>query len=277
MARAYVPLYFSYAEQLAMLPDDERGRLILALLEYAQTGAVPSFAPASATAMLFSCMRSQTDRDVEKYADICAKNRQNVNSRWKKHDTTVCDGIRLNTNDTKEKEKEKEKEKDLFAQFWAAYPKRKDKAKAQKAFAKLHPNEQLLAEILAALDWQKQSPDWLKDGGQFVPYAYARIVPARISKANVRILPDCYDEYADTVLRQIKIFCVQHARVYLISEIAQRIVEFTVRHVMFAVEDGGDVLPHDDFRLRLRNEFDIVPHQACLYYPIPNSQVRRRS
>lgn len=67
--------------------------------------------------------------------------------------------------------KEKEKEKDLFAQFWAAYPKRKDKAKAQKAFAKLHPNEQLLAEILAALDWQKQSPDWLKDGGQFVPYA----------------------------------------------------------------------------------------------------------
>lgn len=112
---------------------------------------------------------------------------------------------------------------------------------------------------------------------QFVPYAHTRIVPARVGKANVRILPDCYDEYADTVLRQIKIFCVQHARVYLISEIAQRIVEFTVCHVMFAVQDGGDVLPHDDFRLRLRNEFDIVPHQACLYYPIPNSQVRRRS
>ena len=171
MARAYVPLYFSYAEQLAMLPDDECGRLILALLEYAQTGALPAFAPASATAMLFSCMRAQLDRDVEKYADICAKNRQNVHSRWNKHDTTVCDGIRTNTNDTKEKEKVKEKEKDLFAQFWAAYPKRKDRAKAQKAFAKLHPDEQLLAEILAALDWQKKTPDWLKDGGQFVPYA----------------------------------------------------------------------------------------------------------
>ena len=154
-----------------MLPDDECGRLILALLEYAQTGALPAFAPASATAMLFSCMRAQLDRDVEKYADICAKNRQNVHSRWNKHDTTVCDGIRTNTNDTKEKEKVKEKEKDLFAQFWAAYPKRKDRAKAQKAFAKLHPDEQLLTEILAALDWQKKTPDWLKDGGQFVPYA----------------------------------------------------------------------------------------------------------
>ena len=106
-----MPFYFSYAEQLAMLSDDERGRLILALLEYAQTGALPAFAPASATAMLFSCMRSQTDRDVEKYADICAKNRQNVHSRWDKHDTTVYDGIRTNTNDTKEKEKEKKNEK----------------------------------------------------------------------------------------------------------------------------------------------------------------------
>ena len=73
--------------------------------------------------------------------------------------------------------------------------------------------------------------------GQFVSYAHARIVPARIGKANVRILPDCYDEYADTVLRQIEIFCVQHARVYLISEIAQRIVEFTVRHVNWIVDD----------------------------------------
>ncbi len=68
------------------------------------------------------------------------------------------------------KSKRSSKDK-LFAQFWAAYPKRKDKIKAQKAFNKLNPDEALLAEILAALDWQKQSPDWLKNGGQFVPYA----------------------------------------------------------------------------------------------------------
>ena len=95
-----------------------------------------------------------------------------------------------------------------------------------------------------------------------MPYAHARIVPARIGKANVRILPDCYDEYADTVLRQIKIFCVQHTRIYLIPEIVECKIEFTVCHVMFAVQDGGDVLPHDDFRLCLRDEFHIVPHKA---------------
>ena len=145
MARAYVPLYFSYAEQLAMLPDDERGRLILALLEYAQTGALPAFAPASAMAMLFSCMRAQLDRDVANYTDRCEKNRKNALAGWDKRNAIVCENVRSHT--------------------------MADKAKAQKAFSKLCPNEQLLAEILAALDWQKQSPDWLKNGGQFVPYA----------------------------------------------------------------------------------------------------------
>lgn len=77
---------------------------------------------------------------------------------------------------------------------------------------------------------------------QFVPYAHTRIVPARVGKANVRIFPHGYNKYADTILRQIKIFCVQHTRVYLISEIVECKVEFTICHVMFAVEDGGDVL-----------------------------------
>ena len=175
MARAYVPLYFSYAEQLAMLPDDERGQLILALLEYAQTGAIPAFAPASATAMLFSCMRSQTDRDVEKYAERCEKSRQNALSGWDKRHADACDRMQTHATAAKDKEKEKEKEKEkdtdtLFAQFWAVYPKKRDKAKAAKAFANLQPDETLLAEILTALDWQTKTPEWSKDGGQFVPY-----------------------------------------------------------------------------------------------------------
>lgn len=112
MARAYLPLYFSYTEPLALLPDDERGRLVIALLEYAQSGTLPEFAPTSATAMLFAMIRSQIDRDTAKYNAKCDKNRDNINSRWNRRDTTVYDGIRTNTNDTKEKEKEKKKEKE---------------------------------------------------------------------------------------------------------------------------------------------------------------------
>ena len=58
-----------------------------------------------------------------------------------------------------------------FAQFWKAYPKKRDKARAQKAFDKLKPDQALLDQILAALEWQTRSADWAKDGGQFIPLA----------------------------------------------------------------------------------------------------------
>lgn len=57
----------------------------------------------------------------------------------------------------------------LFNQFWSAYPRKQGKAKAAQAFAKLKPDESLLEEILAALDWQKQSASWTKENGQFIP------------------------------------------------------------------------------------------------------------
>lgn len=54
-----------------------------------------------------------------------------------------------------------------FDEFWEAYPKKRNKGDAEKAWKKLHPP---LAAILAALDWQRQQPSWMKDGGQYVPY-----------------------------------------------------------------------------------------------------------
>lgn len=57
-----------------------------------------------------------------------------------------------------------------FDRFWTAYPKRKSKGQAEKAFRKINPSEQLLATILAALEQAKTSIDWTKDAGQFIPY-----------------------------------------------------------------------------------------------------------
>lgn len=58
-----------------------------------------------------------------------------------------------------------------FDEFWAAYPRHVAKQDAAKAFAKLRADDALLRRILAALEVAKQSRDWLKDGGQFVPHA----------------------------------------------------------------------------------------------------------
>jgi hypothetical protein len=57
-----------------------------------------------------------------------------------------------------------------FDRFWAAYPRKTGKDAARKAWNKLKPSEALLEQMLAALAWQVQQPDWLKDGGQFVPH-----------------------------------------------------------------------------------------------------------
>lgn len=59
---------------------------------------------------------------------------------------------------------------DAFSRFWDAYPKRKSKAQAEKAFAKLNPDEQLMAEILEAIERAKTSEQWRKSGGQYIPH-----------------------------------------------------------------------------------------------------------
>ena len=58
----------------------------------------------------------------------------------------------------------------LFDLFWKAYPKKIAKPKARIAFDKLKADEDLLTKILTALEVQKQSKNWLKDKGQFIPY-----------------------------------------------------------------------------------------------------------
>ncbi len=57
-----------------------------------------------------------------------------------------------------------------FAQFWAAYPRKTAKARANRAWRRLKVDETTLAVILAALERDKQSDQWQRDGGQYIPY-----------------------------------------------------------------------------------------------------------
>jgi hypothetical protein len=57
-----------------------------------------------------------------------------------------------------------------FDRFYSAYPKKVAKEAAQKAFAKVDPDDDVLGKMLAALAVQKQSAEWQKENGQFIPH-----------------------------------------------------------------------------------------------------------
>jgi len=57
-----------------------------------------------------------------------------------------------------------------FDEFWKAYPRKVAKPAAIKAWVKLNLNDETFRKILESVKAQSASPDWLKDGGQFIPY-----------------------------------------------------------------------------------------------------------
>ena len=62
------------------------------------------------------------------------------------------------------------KQQDQFDQFWQRYPKKKSKGQAEKAWAKINPDEQLHEAILNGLERAKTAGDWQKNNGEFIPH-----------------------------------------------------------------------------------------------------------
>ena len=60
------------------------------------------------------------------------------------------------------------KQQDQFDQFWQQYPRKKSKGQAEKAWAKINPDEQLHEAILNGLERAKTSGDWQKNNGEFI-------------------------------------------------------------------------------------------------------------
>lgn len=58
---------------------------------------------------------------------------------------------------------------EAFEVFWAAYPRKDDRKKAIRAWDRLKPNKALCRVMYAALLRQKESAQWTRDGGQYIP------------------------------------------------------------------------------------------------------------
>lgn len=67
--------YLDYEEHLELLTDEQIGQLIKAMIKYEKTGDVPELK--GMVKMAFSFIKTQLDRDREKYNQKCEKNKEN--------------------------------------------------------------------------------------------------------------------------------------------------------------------------------------------------------
>jgi len=57
-----------------------------------------------------------------------------------------------------------------FAAWYAAYPRKKSRVAAEKAWKKMRSQMPPIEKMLSVLEEQKKSTEWKKEGGRFAPY-----------------------------------------------------------------------------------------------------------
>ena len=186
VGREYFKVFHSYLKSIEPLDDAERGRLFTAMLEYSITGEVPELT--GNERFIFPTMQANIDREAENYRNTVERNRKNGKTGGRPaqnpknpdgflENPKNPDGFLKSQDKDKDKDKEEDKEKentpkppDAFDEFWAAYPKKKSKGAARKAWDKLKPSPEMRAMILRSIERAKQSSDWLEADGKYIPY-----------------------------------------------------------------------------------------------------------
>lgn len=188
------------------LSDAELGRLFRGMLKYASSGEEPTLG--GSERILWPSVKEDIDTQLKSFARRSIANTANITKRYESLRTSTNNydsykfveerkaeekaeetgekgekksfplepPLKENTQ-REEKEGEKEGEKKLprasnpaaeaFEIFWAVYPKKVGKKVALSAFLKVPASERPL--LVPAIERQKQSPQWQRDGGQYIP------------------------------------------------------------------------------------------------------------
>ena len=184
MAKEYVPIFYDWVKVTEELNDQEKGRLIDAIVLYATGGDWQERIKGNER-YLFPAFREQINRNENiSKARAAAGAIGGAANGIKDKQTEAIESKQKQTESksTKEKEKEKEKENkkendlrvreeaERFERFWAAYPRHENRQKAQTAFTKLHPDEAMLGAMIGAIEKQKATDQWQEDGGRYIPH-----------------------------------------------------------------------------------------------------------
>ena len=175
MGKEYIPLFLDFNETTQDLTDEECGRLIRAIVAYANDDDYQNILTGGEK-IAFRFLKGLVDRNAaisEKRALARTnknKTEQNKTNDNKEEQNESNSATKTKTEtDTNTKNKNKDKE-ERFDRFWSAYPRHEGKQAALKAFSKVNPSDELLQTMIEAIEKQKQSDQWVKDGGQYIPH-----------------------------------------------------------------------------------------------------------
>lgn len=157
--------YASFWDAIDSLPKKDQLPLFRAVVSYGLIGSHNEHLSPAQNAF-FALM--QPNLDTSRKRAVIGKQ---GGSKEKANDKQ--NGKQNEREDEKENENENEIENDCYARerafdlFWEAYPRKVGKVKAQTAFQKVTVSVEVL---LAAIAEQKNSVQWQKDNGQFIPH-----------------------------------------------------------------------------------------------------------
>ena len=132
---------------------------------------------------------SMRDRPHERSIPSCEKDQYPHDEKIKYNNTRVNNNTPLPP-----------KGDEMFERFWNAYPKRRGKEPARKAFYKLKPSEVLLSTIISAIEADEQTDQWRRDGGQYIPYPATWLNQRRWEDERTVDLPPDGPAYLDEYL-----------------------------------------------------------------------------
>lgn len=139
---------------------------------------------------------------------------------------------------------------DRFERFYAAYPKKRSRGIAEKAFAKLKPSEELLVEMLGALAKRAASGTWVDQ--QFVPHpaswlnakGWLDVVQAEYSTAEREVI-EVFNETLGGQMGEVSVVVFDASRAALIREfLTFQSKPDLARRFFTWFRDGSDAPPH---------------------------------
>ena len=181
--RSHLKVYFDFEAKAKEYSDEEKGRLLLAMLRYAKDGTEGTLT--GNERFVFPVFKAQIDEDIKAYETKVANGSRGgrpviniepevTGENRNKPEITENNLTEPEKNEIRKKEERRKKIEDrrdiYFDRFWESYPRKEAKQTARRAFEKLNPDEALLQTMLEAIERFKGTAQWKEENGRFIPH-----------------------------------------------------------------------------------------------------------